>query len=205
MINDQTIDVLLDVGTATLLWYPNNPLWISKRPEAAIFAQRHILDTRVSTYNSFVWERMFSHRLGDPLQHKKMVSNRVEITEPDLIVIEKAKRAKILCEGYSFLLWYANLSTHTYSSTASIGFDDIPLYSLSPDRYILQFAKSKNLSYDIAKKQIDFDLQQLQSLALRRKEILWSYSETLLQVPDDAALELWQNNIISDTVTVGQL
>ena len=170
-----------------------------------LFVQRNILDTRVLGMPLVKAQEEVIPKMprGRYYSLKKGVVTAQETSDVSEIIKQKAIRARLLSEGYGYLLWYANMATEAYWSTSSIDFNDTLLLQHRRTEVIALFASTKGLSIAEAEKQITFDEDNLLTLAMRRKQILWLYEETLLSVSNVDELATWKASVKNDTIDVG--
>jgi len=168
--------------------------------------QRAIIDVRVISIFKNNWQT----RLAAAAQGKDFFKiDRDEWKIIPLVVSQqtrdKRRRAQLLAEGFAYLYWMANLAVEFYWTTSSIDLNDLALMSTMKDDFVNALAKSKNIDRALAQKQIDFDEQNLKSLVLRRKEILWSGEQTLLAVDNQDQLLEWKAALHADIFKVGAI
>lgn len=170
-----------------------------------LFVQRNILDTRlVSVTLTQAHESLLpAMPKGRYYSLTKGVVTAQETADVSDLIKQKAARARLLSEGYGYLTWFANMATEAYWATSSIDFADTLLLSKRREEVINLFAATKRMSYAEAEKQIAFDEDNLLTLAMRRKQIIWLYEETLLSVTDADELETWKVSVKNDTIDVG--
>jgi hypothetical protein len=144
-----------------------------------LFVQRNILDTRVLGLPLVKVQEEIAPKMpkGSYYSLQKGVVTAQETADVSDIIKQKAARARILSEGYGYLTWFANMATEAYWATSSIDFADTLLLSKRREEVINMFAATKRMSYAEAEKQIAFDEDNLLTLALRRKQIIWLYEE----------------------------
>lgn len=170
-----------------------------------LFVQRNILDTRVLGLPLVKVQGEISPLMAKAGYYslKKGVVTAQETADVSDIIKQKAARARLLSEGYGYLLWYANMATEAYWATSSIDFNDTLLLQRRRSELTALFATTKGLSLAEAEKQIAFDEANLLTLAMRRKQIIWLYEETLLSVTNADELAKWKASVKNDTIDVG--
>jgi hypothetical protein len=180
-------------------------LLVGAQLTTTLFVQRNILDTRlVSVTLAQAQESLLPDMpKGSYYSLKKGVVTAQETADVSDIIKKKAARARLLSEGYGYLTWFANMATEAYWATSSIDFADTLLLSKRREEVINLFATTKRMSYAEAEKQIAFDEDNLLTLAMRRKQIIWLYEETLMSVSSVAELETWKASVKNDTIDVG--
>jgi hypothetical protein len=119
------------------------------------------------------------------------------------VVRQKIAKAKLLAVGFSHLQWFANLATTSSLYSAVITYDNVDLYLQNPTLFINTYADAVGIDAATAQKQVEFDFQNLQTLRLRRQEILWRYGKTLLEVNTEDELNVWRTQVKNNTVDVG--
>lgn len=198
MFNANATFLLLDAAQRTILL-------VGAQHAVTLFVQRNILDTKLASFVTTRWQTEVQPNMpkGSFYTLKKGEVSAIDIKEVSDITKQKALRARLLADGYGFLLWYANMATEAYWSTSSIDYSDLPLLATQRQALIDLYATTKGLSQAEAQKQFDFDEQTLLTLALRRKEILWKYEESLLKVTNQSQLNSWKDVVKNDTINVG--
>lgn len=174
--------------------------------QTTLFVQRSILDTKVLSLPVARWRSEIQPAITSSPGFYSLANRKfTPVIESDVAEItkQKIKRARLLAEGYGYLLWYANMATEAYWSTSSVDFNDIWLLQTARSELVDLYAQSKGISKHEALKQIEFDEQNLRTLSLRRKQILWMYEKTLLEVVTISDLEAWKATVRNDTVNVG--
>lgn len=198
MFNANATFLLLDAAQRIILL-------VGAQHAVTLFVQRNILDTKLASVPTTRWQTEIQPNMpkGGFYTLKKGQVAALDIKDVSDITKQKAVRARLLAEGYGFLLWHANMATEAYWSTSSIDYSDLPLLATQRQALIDLYATTKGLSQAEAKKQLDFDEQTLFTLALRRKEILWKYEDSLLKVSNQTELDAWKNGVKNDTINVG--
>lgn len=184
-----------------------NVLLVDQSLEVASFVQRSIMDTRIGgiPYKNF---KEVDALLASTDQLPKLsysAGTLVLLDNPTISAItrEKRERAKILSQGYSLLLWYANAAGERYAYTSSIELADLPMLATNRQEFVDLYAKTNGITAEQAEKQISFDQQSLRAMVMRRKEILWTYTPKLLAINTQAELDAWIAEVRNDTVNVG--
>ena len=175
--------------------------------ETTLFVHRAILDTRMVMVGLKNWTTKISPQLvANPFTAiKKGEPTRVEADAVTDTVKESIRRAKLLADGYNYLTWYANFYTSQYFSNETLSYNDLPVYLADPAAYVASYAHARNLTVEIARKQIDFDRESLLTAARRRREVFWNFESTLLKVTTEKELEAWKDTVYSDTILVGAI
>lgn len=194
--------VVIDAGQ-------RNVLLVTHSLEVAAFVQRSIMDTRLAGIppkNQAESDALINTTPAAQLTTLSYAAGtlvRIENPEVSDITKEKHRRAGLLTQGYATLLWYANAAGERYAFTDSIEFADLPLLATNRQEFIDLYARTRGVSQEHAAKQIEFDEQSLRAMVMRRREILWTYTPTLLTVNTQAELEAWITTVRNDTVNVG--
>lgn len=165
--------------------------------QTTTFVQRNVFDLRLGS--------MVTEKFPSMPRNKICAFNREDktvkvVTDLDPIIIRKIAKCELLADGYGYLNWFANQMFEQYSTTESLSFQDLAVYQLDPSSFIQTFASSKNLSIAEAEKQIAFDISTIQTVAIRRKQILWSNTPALLKVTSPDELDTWKESVLSDVV-----
>lgn len=200
MKNQHSRYVVIDAGQ-------RNVLHIDHSLEVASFVQRNIMDTRLGGIPPRNFKEVDALLASTDQLPKLSYSGGtlVLLENPTIssITREKRERAKLLSQGYSLLLWYANAAGERYAYTPSIELADLPLLSLNRQMFIDLYVKTHGVTAEQAEKQITFDAQSLRTMVMRRKEILWTYTPKLLALTTQAELDALVVEIRNDTVNVG--
>lgn len=198
MYNPNATSVLVDAADRIIL-LSDIPL------EVALFVQRNVLDVRFFTILNSIWKVEHAPPLAEGGFYSFRKHTFAAVSENDVsdIVRQKMRRCKLLADGYAYMLWFANVATEAYWSVASIDFSDLPLLQTDRQTFVELFAESKGMPRTQAQKQIAFDEENLRTLALRRKQIIWVYEELLLRVDTDEQLAQWKLRIYNDTINIG--
>jgi hypothetical protein len=202
MKNQFSTYIVLDGGDGIILFYT------SMLP-VATFLQRNVLDTRLHSFTIQTWNNEYLPTINSsPGFYRFKIDEKITLEKRENVsqeVINKTQRCKMLAEGYSWLLWFANQITEQYSTTETLSYDDLILYNTNKEEFIKMFAEVKNIPIEQSQKQFEFDHQTLLSVILRRKQILWMFSETLKECTTNEELKVWKDKVFNSIVRVGAL
>lgn len=184
-----------------------NVLLIDHSLEVASFVQRNVMDTRlggIPPKNFKEVDTMLATTEQLPtLSYAAGTLARIDNPNISAITREKRQRAALLAQGYALLIWYANAAGERYAYTPSIEFDDLSMLAKHRQEFIDLYARTSGVTQEQAAKQIEFDEQSLRTMVMRRKEILWTYTPTLLALQTVDDLPAWVATVRNDTVNVG--
>jgi hypothetical protein len=193
---------LIDGSSSSILYYGVNL-------PRVMFLQRNVLDTRFFSLPTDRWTTDLLPTLKlDPkafyrFRFKENARSLEKQKHVDQVVVNKAARCALLGEGFVWLLWFANQITEQYSTTETLSYDDLVLYSAHKADYVKAFADAKQITLSQAEKQFEFDRETLATVSLRRKQILWTFSESLKQCSTDEELAIWKTQVFDTVVKVG--
>ena len=133
--------------------------------ETILFIQQNIVDSRVIIVPVKIW-RKWRIRVKTAPQGTFFLIRDNELffaRDEDIsdVTKQKVERAKLLADGYSKLVWYANQLTELCWSTSSISYSDLLFLLLGGPKLTSFYATSKGIPIDQAVKQIEIDKQSL--------------------------------------------
>lgn len=115
----------------------------------------------------------------------------------------KIARARMLAQGFTHLQWFANLATEAYCYTTTVNPDNLDMAVASPEWFAELYAKATNTPLESAVKQVNFDIDNIRTLRVRRQELMWEYSRSLLDVTTQEELDTWKTLVRNVTTEVG--
>lgn len=182
-------------------------LYSTRSNETAKFVVSSILDTAVIQQGDYITKNIDKEWFTEKywIRHDSGGKFTQYIDSVPTDVVKKREIAIRRARGYYLLLEQATIIGTSYDNLSDLSTDDLPMYLLNKEQYIREYAQSKGMSLDIAEKQLTFLAESLISVYFRKQTLIWKYGTSLKTIETEQEFIDWKNNVIRETVGLGQV
>lgn len=120
-------------------------------------------------------------------------------------LLDARRVANMRRRGYLFLMEQATILGASYDSLADLQADDLPMCHLDKEKYVRTYADAIGVSILEAEKQLEFMIDNLLMIHLKKQSLIWKYSKRLRQAMTQSEFDAIRNDILAETIGIGQV
>jgi hypothetical protein len=182
-------------------------LFIHVSNEIAKFVSSCIMDTAVEQYDTYFTKNIRQEVLDNSAWAK--VSYRpmafTDVIDPPEKAIQGRARARMMAHGFYILQGQVTIVSNSYDNLGDLNLEDLPLYMLYKDRFAAEYAATKTIPLESAKKHLEFLADSLTSVYFRKQTLVWEYAASLKTVQTNEQFDSWRESLLKETVGLGQV